>query len=140
MITASVMKELILRQIHFKAWFLCNHEISILHEMTPYRTIWRRLLSHTTCLFQVSFVCDFNWAPFHSFFLRKFFAAFDEVTLWDWWYWFQYLHKFSCHISVGFLSRLIGKGKIAGKLERQKNIGEYQWNYQSINFCTLACA
>ena len=75
---------LILRQSHFKAWFSYNHKISILYEMTSYRTIWRPLLSHTTCLFQVSYVCDFICAPFHFFLSRKIFATFDEVTLWDW--------------------------------------------------------
>ena len=59
-----VLQSLNLRQSHFKAWFSCNHEISILHKMTSYGTIWRPLLSHTNCLFQVSYVCDFIWAPY----------------------------------------------------------------------------
>ena len=36
---------------------------------------------YTTCVFEVSFVCDFILAPFRSYFSKRNFAAFVEVTL-----------------------------------------------------------
>ena len=63
-----VYSHFVLRQSYFKIWFSCNHETSIFHEMSSYRTIWRPFLPHTTKLFQVSLICNFIWAPFLSYF------------------------------------------------------------------------
>ena len=59
------------------------------------RTIWRPLSSHKTWLLQVSFIFDFIWAPFLSYFLKTIFAAFVKAKL------FQ-VSKCTFHISLGF--------------------------------------
>ena len=93
------------------------------------KTSWRRLLKTKTrdvfktssrglhqdqcllgCEFEVSFVCDLIWTSFLSYFSKKIFAAFVEVTLWDWYYCFQWLDRFTYLCSFSFSSLLLKGG------------------------------
>ena len=83
----------------FETWIWCSLKIqqfslkfdfrvimiylSILTEITSYRTIWQPLLPHTTCVFRVSFVCNLISAPFLSYLSKRIFAAFVEAKLGD---------------------------------------------------------
>ena len=62
------------------------------------------------CEFEVLFVCDLIWTPFLSYLSKKIFAAFVEVTLWDWYYCFQWLNRFTYLCSFSFSSLLLKGG------------------------------
>ena len=96
----------------FTVLFLCNHDISILREITSYWTIWRPLLSHITYVFQASFVCDFIWAPFLSYLSKRMFcwSHFMRLISTDSSNWIS-LPFTSLHV---FFFRLIVKGRIIG--------------------------
>ena len=116
---------------------MCYLGVSIFHEITSYRTIWRPPLSHTTCAFQLSnyhllailFECHFcptcERESLHL--LLKSLYATDSIDSNNW-------TSLPLTYLQFFHFRIIVKGRIIGWNYRDKKISESTLEMTSLSF------